>query len=280
MSTVFIVGLPTALLKRFKAVADRGQLQVESILAALGVQGYFRLSPDPEQAVHAFSAYADGLSNFSDAKVLVLPYAPIPQSLQGELGFIEEEGGSIIRFSAGRDGWPKATVSQFGQEFNDCVLNLLIEFLFPEGRPRELLPSEYFAAASGRQKNILIPGGAITLCDEVARHRYKFMRTAADALERLAADGLQGTAEDFFRSFELLHANSGGIFAQLEVFRAGKQLHKGGAHTHLKQGDGTKKIAAARVYYYRFEMEGPHVAILYAGPHPDYDVARAHSLDD
>lgn len=280
MVTIFIVGLPTDLLKRFNAIADRGELQVESILAALGAEGYFRLSPNPEQAVHAFSAYADTLAQFSDAKVLVLPYAPIPATLRDELGFIAEDGGSITRFSAGQDGWPKATISEFNEQFYNSVLDALSVYLFPQGKPRELLPSEYFVAASERQKNILIPGGSIASCDNVAKHRYKFMRTAANALEQLAADGLQGTVEDFFKSFELLHAQSGGILAELEVFRAGKLHHKGGCQTHLKQGDGTKKIAAARVYYYRFNMGRPHVAILYAGPHPDYNVARQHSLDD
>jgi len=280
MAAIFIVGLPTTLLKRFNAIADRGQLEVESILAALGVEGYFRLSPDPDQAVHALSAYADGLTNFVDAKILILPYAPIPPSLAGELGFIEDEGGSITRFSAGQGSWPKATVSGFNEQFYNCVLDLLTSYLFPQGPPRELLPSQYFAAVSERQKNVLIPGASIALCDNVARTRYKFMRIAADALERLAVDGLEGTVEDFFKPFKLQHAQSGGIFAELEVFRAGKSLHRGGCHTHLKQGDGTTKVAAARIYYYRFDLSGqPYVAILYAGPHPDHDVLRQHSLD-
>lgn len=280
MASVFIVGLPTFLLKRFNALAERGGLEVESVLAALGAEGYFRLSPDPEQAVHALSAYADTLAEFADAKVLVLPYAPIPGSLTDELEFVEEYGGSITHFSAGQNGWPKATVSEFNDQFYNSVLDALIGYLFPQGRPKELLPSEYFVAASERQKNILIPGGSIALCDDVAKHRYKFMRTAADALERLAAHGFEGTVEEFFKSFELLHAQSGGILAELEVFRAGKRQHKGASHTHLKQGDGTKKIAAARVYYYRFDIDKPYVAILYAGPHPDNNVSRQHSLDD
>ena len=280
MASVFIVGLPTSLLKRFNALAERGRLEVGSILAALGAEGYFRLSPDPDQAVHELSAYADTLAAYTDAKVLVLPYAPIPSSLRDELGFLEEHGGSIARFSAGKDKWPKATVSEFNDQFFDGVLDILVGYLFPQGEPKELLPSEYFVAASERQKNILIPGGSIALCDDVARHRYKFMRTAADALEKLAAGGLEGTLEDFFRSFEILHAQSGGIFAELEVFRAGKLQHQGGCHTHLKQGDGTKQIAAARIYYYRFDMGKPYVAILYAGPHPDSNVSRQHSMDE
>jgi hypothetical protein len=280
MGSVFIVGLPTLLLKRVNALADRAGLEVESILAALGPEGFFRLSPDPEQAVHTLSAYADALPVFADAKVLVLPYAPIPASLKDELGFVEEYGGSITRFLAGQDEWPKATVSEFNEQFYNSILNRLVGFLFPQGKPKELLPSEYFIAASERRKNILIPGGAIALCDAVARHRYKFMRTAADALEKLAADGLEGTIEGFFKSFELIHANSGGILAEIEVFRAGKIQYRGGGHTHLKQGDGTKQVAAARVYYCRFEIGEPYVAILYAGPHPENNVMRQHSLNE
>lgn len=280
MTSVFIVGLPTLLLKRFNAVAERGGLKVESILAALGAEGYFRLSPNPDQAVHTLSAYADTLAEFADAKVLVLPYAPIPDSLKDELEFVEDYGGNITRLSAGQDGWPKATISEFNDQFYGGVLDMLVGYLFPQGKPKELLPSEYFIAASERQKNILIPGGSIALCDDVARHRHKFMRTAADALEKLAAHGFDGNAEEFFKSFDLIHAHSGGIWAELEVFRAGKRQHKGGCHTHLKQGDGTKQIAAARIYYYRFDMGTPYVAILYAGPHPDNNVSRQHSLDN
>jgi hypothetical protein len=280
MVSVLIVGLPTALLKRFNALAERGGLKVESILAALGAEGYFRLSPDPDQAVHEVTYYAERLAQFSDAKVLVLPYAPIPDSLRHELSVVEEYGGNITRFSAGQDGWPKATVSQFNDAFFNSVLDALIAHLFPQGKPRELLPSEYFSAVADRQKNILIPGGSIASCNDVAKHRYKFLRTAADALEKLAADGLQDTIENFFKAYELLHAQSGGIVAKLEVFRAGKSQHTGSCQTHLKQGDSTKKNAAARVYYYRFDMDKPYVAILYAGPHPDHNVARKHALDD
>lgn len=279
MASVLIVGLPTTLLKRFNALAKNGGLEVESILAALGAQGYFRLSPDPEQAVHALRAYADGV-DFSDAKVFVLPYTPVPESLAEEMAVLEQCGGSVTRFVAGQNNWPKATVSEFTEQFYESVLEALVENLFPQGKPKELLPSEYFGAASVRQRNLLIPGGSIAQCDDVARHRYKFMRKVSDALERLAAEGLGSTIEEFFKSFDLLHAQSGGIYAELELFRDGKSQHKGGCHTHLKQGDGTKQIAAARVYYYRFEMDKqPYVAILYAGPHPDSDVSRKHLLE-
>jgi hypothetical protein len=280
MASVFIVGLPTFLLKRFNALAERGELEVDSILAALGSEGYFRLSPDPEQAVHALTGYADTLGEFSDAKILVLPYAPIPRSLSDELQFIKDYEGEVTYFSAGQNGWPKATVSEFNERFYNSVLDAIVAHLFPKGKPKELLPSEYFAAASDRQRNLLIPGGSVTSCDDVATHRYKFMRKATDALERVAAHGHEGTVEEFFNSFGLLHAQSGGILAELEVFRSGKRLHKGGSQTHLKQGDGTKKIAAARIYYYRFDIDKPYVAILYAGPHPDNNVARQHSLGD
>lgn len=279
MPSVLIVGLPTPLLKRLNPLAERGGIEVESILAAIGAQGYFRISPDPDQAVHTVSAYADSLPEFSNAKVLVLPYAPLPKSLADELDFLNTYGGSIIYFAAGENGWPKASVSEFNDDFHNSVFNLVTGHLFPQGRPRELLPSEYFIAAAARQKKIIIPGGSISLCDNVAKHRYKFLRNAADAIERIAAGGLSGTIEDFFKSFGLLHAQSGGIFAELELFKNGERQHKGGSHTHLKQGDGTTPTAAARVYYYRFDMGEPYIAILYAGPHPNINVSRQHSLD-
>ena len=68
---------------------------------------------------------------------------------------------------------------------------------------------------------------------------------------------------------------------QVPTITATLKLHKAGlvstheCHTHLKQGDNTTRIAAARVYYCTFTLvEKPYAALLYAGPHPDEDVTR------
>lgn len=282
MNVVFIVGLPTQLQYRLKAQARAGGKFVKLVLATKGREGYFRLCPDPSLAIYEFNGYLDSLNGgIEEAEVLVLPYAPIPDLLEEDLRAFIDLGGKVTRplVGDGVDGWPKATVSEFDDRFFDLVFEQLVKTVFPQGIPKQLCPSEFFSKLSERQKNLLIPAAAISNCDAVARHRYKFMLKAAAALEEIAANGLNCGVDEHFKSLGLIHAQSGGIYAEIRVFREGKEVHKGGGSTHLKEGDNTNKNAAARIYYYCFNMSGPYVAILYAGPHPDSDVSRKWSMD-
>lgn len=283
MGAVFIVGVPVDTRKRFIADAVRGSLRVETVPAALGDEGYFRLKPTPEAALHALNAYMDELADYKDATVLVLPYTPLPDDLKTELKCLKDEIGADVTFiKAGEDGWPKATVGGFGDSFHEAVYAALVRRYFPEGKPKLLSPSECFEALAKRCSNIIIPGSSIALCDKVAPHRHKFMRTAVEAFEELATDGLDGlTIEDFFSSYKLKHAQSGGIVAGIQLFKTGQEqpVFSSYTHTHLKEGDGTTPVAAARIYYHHFDYEKTiYLAILYAGPHPDTNVTRQHSV--
>lgn len=281
MRPIFIIGVPVEVRKRFVADAVRGGLPVTIVLAALGSEGYYRLTPTPEHALHDLNAYVEDLATYGDARILTLPYAPVPGDLAKELKCLKDDFEADVTFAkAGANGWPKATVSKFNGSFLDAVYDALVQHLFPAGKPKDLTPTECFEDITKRCPYIIIPGGSIDQCDKVARHRYKFMRNAAHAFEVLATHGLDGpTIDEFFESFELQHAQSGGIVAAIKLFRSGECVYTESSHTHLKEGDGTSPVAAARIYYHWFDFEKKsYLAILYAGPHPDTNVIRQYKL--
>lgn len=282
MRPVFIIGIPVEVRKRFVADAVRGDLPVTVVPAARGDEGYYGLTPTPEYALYNLHAYMDDLAAYADARIVVLPYTPLPGDLEKELKCLKDDFGADVAFvKTGANGWPKATVSEFNSSFRDAVYEALVQHFFPAGKAKDLSPTECFKGINERCPNIIIPGGAIDLCDKVARHRYKFMRNAAHAFEALATDGLGGpTIEEFFGSFKLQHAQSGGIDAGIKLFRSGDCVYTGSSQTHLKEGDGTSPVSAARIYYYWFEFETKsYLAILYAGPHPDTNVNRLYKFD-
>ena len=285
MGAVCIVGLPTQLLKRFKAAAAARQLEVDCILVALGESGYFRFTPEPDQAVEFLRGYADDLPSYDDARIVVMPYAPLPDALKDDLAFFEGdvEGASVVRIKQGVEGWPKATVGEFDISFFASVLQALAAQLFPGAPPpKATLPSERFRELARNNAKILIPPAVLADCDSVLPSRYKFMLAAADAFEKFIVEGTDGkTAEEFFRALKLKHAQSGGIVAEINVVRKGTSEHRGSTQLHLKQGDGTTANGAARIYYYEFELgKATYLAILYAGPHPHANVQRIYSLGD
>ncbi len=278
MKTICLVGLPAPLLKRLTPAVERAGTHFLAILAAHGKEGTYQLKPHPSDALNQAYAYVDGLSSYEEGVFVVLPYAPVPDDLFDMFKTFENDfSGSVNYVDAGVDGWPEEIQSSV---FLDELFSKINQLLFPNGAPAEILPSQYFKKIADRCNGIIIPQGSLDLCDGVARHRYKFMREAADAFEAvMAGESNGGRLEQFFKQLGLTHAQSGGITAQLEVRENSIVVHKGDSQTHLKKGDGTTPQAAARVYYYMFEYKAKYLAVLYAGPHPESDCSRLHHLN-
>ncbi len=277
-----IIGCPSTLVKRIQAAAERCGAELHLVLAALGAQGYFGLVPHDSHACGELNAYLDNLPSYGDAVVFVLPYFPLPTDLKETLKTLEDLGGVVFRIKAGAANWPIAT-GKLNAAFVELVAKALLAALFPSGVPRELSPSAYFQAIADRQPRLHIPLKALDECDKVAVHRFKFMRSAGDAMESFLTTGSAGRIDAFFEKWGLSHAQSGGVLANLKIFRKSSCILNESVHTHLKQGDKTTPTAAARIYYHHYKIEeSTCVAILYAGPHPDENVKeikRELSLD-
>lgn len=273
MSGVFVIGFPIAIRQKLEAGAKREAIQVTGVPAGLGKEGKWRLLPDPSEAIHKLRAYCDECSNYEDAFVIVLPYAPVPDDLDRELEALSSLEAEVVYVSAGDDGWPMPAKRQRPDDafFQSVCRRLLKEIIGDDDEN----PSSYFRAAAEDTPNLIVAKNALHTCDQVAPHREDFLRKGADALAEMAErNGQVGPVEEFFRGHGLDHAQSGGISTTLEVVKDGKTIHKKTANTHLKQGDKTTPQAAARIYYQDFVLEGQcYVAVLYAGIHPDADVA-------
>jgi hypothetical protein len=279
MSEIFIIGLPVSFRRRLEAAAGQRNLQISSVLADLAERGSLRLLPYPGQAILDLTTYLNTLEDRCEANVLVLPYAKLPLDLDNELDTLEDNfNETVIRVQQGSDGWPKLEKLRPDQNFLDSLFFKLTAFLFPAV---EFLPSAYYLSLAARNKQILITEGALQSCDEVAPHRFSFMKKVADAFDQYVADGGSGGRIDaFFERKGLKHAQTGGINAKLQIHRGGTCIYDDTSKSHLKQGDNTTRIAAARVYYQSFNIDARlYVAVLYAGPHPDADVTRSFEFD-
>lgn len=279
MAGMLVLGLPLSLRRRLESAAKKEKTDVSLVLADTGKEGTFRLVPDPSMAVHQLRAYFDECGNrFEDMFIVALPYAPIPGDVDRELAIFEECGGKVVRVTAGADDWP--AIPKRGRadaRFSDELYDRLADEIFGDSQE---LPSEYFALLAARHPKLLITKGALDNCDEVAEHRWDFLRNAADAFVKLVdQNGRVGRVDSFFASLGLDHAQSGGITTTLAVLKDGKCVYRDSGNTHLKQGDNTTPQAAARIYYQLFFVDGRcYVALLYAGPHPESNIAVEHEL--
>jgi len=276
---VFILGLPKAIRARIEGAAKKEGIRISSVLSDIGKKGSLQLLPDPSDAVHSLKAYYDQFSeNYENAFVVVLPYAPIPVDVDGELLVLEEFGAEIVYISEGQDGWPVlAKKTRPDTRFlNEVFQQLMLEILGEE----DVLPSDYFRSVAEKNPNFLIIKGALDTCDQVAEHRREFLKMAADALSKfIDKGGRVGRIDAFFGTMGLDHAQTGGINTTLSVFKEGRRIYHKSSNTHLKQGDNTTPQAAARIYYHEFSLEERcYVAVLYAGPHPETDICRQHEL--
>lgn len=275
MAGVFVVGLPIQLRPRLEGVARKEGVTVSYALAGLGKQGTFMLMPSPEDAIHLLRTYYDQFpAGYDDARVIVLPYAPITSEIQNELLVLDDLGAEVAFISAGEDGWPTlAKKARPDSRFLDDLFHALVAEIF--GVEEELL-SEFFVSLAARDARILIAKGALDSCDQVADHRIDFFKSAAEAFNvLLEKNGHVGRLDAFFREKGIEHAQSGGITTTLKVSKNGAVLYSRSSNMHLKQGDATTPQSAARLYFHQFFIEEVcHIAILYAGPHPDSDISR------
>lgn len=275
MTRVFMIGLPAPVRLRVEAEALRRDLEVSNIAAGVGKAGTFKLLPHDNEAIYRLQEYMKGeADNYEGCFALVLPYAPLPNDLIDELEVLKECGAKVIFPTPGESRWPsKSSARRRDQAFWDALYEAIIAEL-PGEALQVQAPSDYFRSLAANNTRLIITARSLESADDVAVHRYEFLRRAADALDQYARSGSGGRIDAFFASHGLDHAQSGGITATLKLYKAGVvSSHE--CHTHLKQGDNTTRIAAARVYYYAFTLEEkPYAALLYAGPHPDEDVMR------
>lgn len=275
MTRVFMIGLPATVRLRVEAEAVRRDLEVSNIAAGVGNAGTFKLLPHANQAIYRLQEYVKGeADNYEGCFILVLPYAPLPTDLIEELAVLREFDARVISPTPGESRWPsKSSARRRDQAFWDTLYEAIIAELPGEALQLET-PSDYFQSRAANNPRLIITSRSLESADDVAVHRYEFLRRAADALDQYARCGSGGRIDAFFACHGLDHAQSGGITATLKLHKAGLvSTHE--CHTHLKQGDNTTRIAAARVYYCTFTLEEkPYAALLYAGPHPDEDVTR------
>jgi hypothetical protein len=275
MTRVFMIGLPELVRLRVEAEAGRRDLEVSNIAAGVGNAGTFKLLPHANQAIYRLQEYVkDEADNYEGCFVLVLPYAQLPNDLIDELEVLKELDARVISPTPGESRWPsRSSARQRDQAFWDALYKAIIAELPGEALQLQA-PSDYFQSLAANNPRLIIPSRSLESADDVAVHRYEFLRRAADALDQYACGGSGGRIDAFFARHGLDHAQSGGITATLKLHKGGEvSTHE--CHTHLKQGDNTTRIAAARVYYYAFTLEGKsYAALLYAGPHPDEDVTR------
>lgn len=265
---VFIIGLPKPIRAKIDAEARRNGVHLISILCDIGKEGTLMLLPHPDQAIFRLRNYYEQLEDIDDAYIVVLPYAPIPKDLEVELDLVDTIGGTTVRPIQGQDGWLKNKTKRP----DTAALNSICERLFKEIFPtQEDLPSECFRAASEVSPQLIFAEDVFKVCDQVAIHRYAFMKKAADAFsEMVARNGHVGPIDTFFATLGLEHAQTGGIQTTLEVNKGASSIYHKTSSVHLKQGDKTTLQAAARIYYHSFLHETRcYVVVLYAGPHPD-----------
>ena len=275
-----MIGLPTQVRLRLEAAAGLRELELLSVPAGVGKAGTFKLLPHEDEAVYRLHDYVDGEDqNYAACLIYVLPYAPLPRDVDEELEILEELGARIVRPMPGEAGWPsKSSAKRRDQAFWDTLYAAIAAALPGEALQRQP-PSAYFQSLAANNPRLLITTKSLEYADDVAEHRFDFLRRAADALDLYAREGSGGRIDAFFARSGLDHAQSGGITATLTLHKGGEVVLTHACNTHLKQGDNTTRISAARVYYHAFMLDGhPHAALLYAGPHPDDDLEREHDL--
>jgi hypothetical protein len=278
MASVFIIGLPRGLRARLEAEALRNDIPIVSTLADADRHHLFRLLPFPGQALADLQHFADEENDWTQLKVVVLPYAPVPPNVMDELGVLIEGGANVLGISATsgpETPWPTPTV--LNAEFLDAVFEVLVGLLF---RPRVTLPSEHYQRLARRNRRLLLIEGCLDRCDDVAAERYPFMIKVANAFEKIIKKGHIGERiKTFLQDMGLLLAQSGGIETELTLKREMSVLYKGKSHTHVKLGDGQSPQMCARVYFHYCSIdEAGHIAVMYTGPHPEADIERTHYL--
>lgn len=285
MLRILALGVPVQIRARLEKEANRHGDNIASILCEIDKYGFYQLLPKPNTAIHHLRVYYEDdafQTSYEDALVIVFPYAEVPTEIDAELLVIEELGGRVIYTKAGVNGWPEVpSRRKKGRDDNffDAVFKAANNEIF--GAP-EIPASQLFLRITEICSRIIVTQGALHACDQVAKHRIPFIENSALAfVEFIENNGAAGRIDAFFRERGIEHAQTGGIETTLKVYRGGKCIYNSTAHTHLKKGDKTKPQAAVRIYYHIFYVDKEqYIAVLYVGPHPEYNISCEHFMED
>jgi len=256
------------------AVAE--QADVALIFAKVGSRGSYSVTPNSHVALGELVRYIDSLAQHSEANIIVLPYAELPDVLDAELRSVEEYGGCVKRVRAGKDEWPSLSANNDKKSFQDALFRRLWASLFPPGE----LPSAHLRLLENTVPQVLIAEGALITCDRIPAFRLEFIRQCGMAMRDYVLNGGQiGPFDEYFKSRGLIYAKTGGSKATLNVYRAGICVYSGSSYEHLKMGDVTTPQAATRFYFHFFDLDNVvRAVILYAGVHPSNDINGAVHL--
>jgi hypothetical protein len=281
MTNAFIIGLPQQERGRVESLLLRREMRVQVVTIGWGNRGEYCLQPHPSTAIHSLWEYCNTVGDgFGDALIFVMPYAPLPDDLQGELQEMANMGAQVIYFAQGEDGWPVLRrKTKMDQQVSTTITKLLIAAIC--GPEEFTSPSAYIAEAIAACPQLVVVADAIDSCDEVTVLRYQFIKDSIDLLvEIIRLNGrTAGTMEAFFKTRNLIFAQTGGDQIQLEIFLDGICIQKATSQIHLKQGDGTSRHNCPRIYYQHLEhASGYYVFLLYVGPHRDGNFSRVYHL--
>jgi hypothetical protein len=279
MSGVLVIGLLKSMRQRFNVDCARLGVDARIVLADMGNKGQsYTLIPYPGEAVNALRDYADLLGDFGDAFVIVMPYAEVPDELDGELGVLVDSGATVVRAVSGEDGWPTI---QKKKKADPALLEQIRQRLWREipgaqaDAQEPTLPSEYFRQVCDANPQVIIVEQVYDTCDLVDPIRREFLNRAIEALAAFARDGSDGRIDAFFRQRQLLHAQNGPNESTLELRFGEVVVLSETVQAHLKQGDATTPQGAARLFYHHTIVAGiRYVIVTYAGPHPEGNFKR------
>jgi hypothetical protein len=146
---------------------------------------------------------------------------------------------------------------------------------FSSGPPppavESLTPSQAFQDASAKCCALILAPGALENADQLAKDRHSFAAAAANLLRKWAETG---RAEPHLGAYfkGLNFCRSGRTTYDVEIGGDGAPLGRQSTQWHLKKGDNTSQVHAARIYFVRCELENLStfvVVVVHVGPHPD-----------
>ena len=149
---------------------------------------------------------------------------------------------------------------------DDAILREWLKPPPPAPTAESPAPSASFLNASSIQPRLILADGALDRADEIPEHRWLFVSKSASLLARYAG----GEAMGDMRNWEHLHgvdfAATGKV---IHVYKLPGQHKATKTQWHLKQGDKTSAISAARIYFDSCSGNGEmHTIVFYVGPHP------------
>ncbi|WP_155301659.1 hypothetical protein [Burkholderia gladioli] len=272
MCRVLVIGLLKSLENRFNIECKRKGIVPTSVKAEIGKRGNYVLIPHTGVAISELQAHSDAVSDYSDAYVIVMPYAELPENLEGELAALETYEARIVRSEAGRDGWPSVpkTGAADSKVLNDIYSRLWQAMPEVTDPDLDLVPSDYFRKICGENPHIIVADSVFKICDEVTAVRQKFLRRCMDALSDLTRKEIGTPIDKHFRSWELDCAGSGSLTSSVVLTQNSSVVFEETTEVHLKQGDKTKVQNSVRVYFHQTVIQNVRLVIItYAGQHPD-----------